>query len=596
MQADTSCAVDSTTGFPVNDRPNQANLLVIEQRKSLLEQWKQNLVPELNRIGSDQDKIMSIYGREGRFAAAFYVQSSQRLFICPEFWEQPPLFPVCQGILNSLEPDTCLVNNNIDSSFHSFVRAWMNLDHMSAMDNDESQSNLAASHSTIKPEAEEECESQSDSDENSKEESESKRIDFLFLTHSFYDIEKGKSTLLLSKFPGLHTQSAQDLEQRVQSIINFNNISLMKAIAALVQHLQALQLKTNPAAGYRSLVIRSIEKYFKANHLFMDTYTYESLEIFTNNYHPATLKYGQTSRSGENLFEIFNTCRSWTGKKEMRRMFLSPQTDRKLLNDRLDVVEYFINHLDSDIVKGVRKLLTQIQHVDSFLKSMASFKTKGTHWIKFSRTLKAISSIAEILDITSRPFPLFVEINSFALTTEFGGLFTHLHNVLDLESTKRRNEFTPCSGICSVLDAVREKASLLERVKQQVLKDEAYRLNSHVEKIDLVHIRNVGFRLKILATFNSKIDFQPDLECCRGLQEREFRYYKSSSVDQLNEQFGDLPAELFTCEMLVMLDLTKVLQPLIPTLKESLHLFGQLETCVWRFLIVTFIHYFEVFN
>lgn len=87
-----------------------------------------------------------------------------------------------------------------------------------------------------------------------------------------------------------------------------------------------------------------------------------------------------TKNKGLSVFGILNKCKTQVGKQMMRKWFLRPLQDQKMLNDRLKTVEYFLKPSSKDLQAALLNNLKKFKDLPRILTRIRAVSTSVTDW------------------------------------------------------------------------------------------------------------------------------------------------------------------------------------------------------------------------
>lgn len=136
--------------------------------------------------------------------------------------------------------------------------------------------------------------------------------------------------------------------QDVSSIADFSNDELV-CIKSLIDYVKL----TNKCD---TVFFKKIQKEELNEELFMDEFTFKSLEVVSS-MNPSFEKYST-------LFDVINETCSNIGTRLLKNMIIRPITNVKIINDRLDAIEFFIkNQLLISEIRDELKCIPDIKRV-----------------------------------------------------------------------------------------------------------------------------------------------------------------------------------------------------------------------------------------
>ena len=149
------------------------------------------------------------------------------------------------------------------------------------------------------------------------------------------------------------------------------------AAGALMVYLEQTQ-----HVGLRN--ISTLSRIDEAKCVWMDQFTLRNLEVFQS----------AAGREGVSLVETIDRCSSPMGARLLRSTLAMPILDRKELECRYDIVQYFVEHPD-DLLK-VQEALGKMGDLDRILGRIANGKAAPREVLQLSRGLAQMAPLREL--------------------------------------------------------------------------------------------------------------------------------------------------------------------------------------------------------
>jgi DNA mismatch repair ATPase MutS len=113
--------------------------------------------------------------------------------------------------------------------------------------------------------------------------------------------------------------------------------------------------------------------------VLVDDSAWQSLQIFSTDNHPSSVKQGNLSASKEGLsvFSTLNHCSTVQGARSLRLMLLRPSRNITTLNKRYDVIDFCCNTNNSEFVKSATDCLKNIKSFPVSVKKVVFFKMRN---------------------------------------------------------------------------------------------------------------------------------------------------------------------------------------------------------------------------
>ena len=140
----------------------------------------------------------------------------------------------------------------------------------------------------------------------------------------------------------------------------------------------------NTAEHHHTSHLTSIKRIDKNSHLWMDDFTIANLElIYSSNY------------NGHTLVDVLDKTSTAMGGRLLKKWLLFPLISSKKINDRLEMVAYFIK--DKDIHQFIKNHFSEIGDLERMCSRLAVLKTTPVELNQLKKSLQLIQPIKEKL-------------------------------------------------------------------------------------------------------------------------------------------------------------------------------------------------------
>ena len=140
----------------------------------------------------------------------------------------------------------------------------------------------------------------------------------------------------------------------------------------------------NTAEHHHTSHLTTIKRIDKNSHLWMDDFTIANLElIYSSNY------------NGHTLVDVLDKTSTAMGGRLLKKWLLFPLISSKKINDRLEMVAYFIK--DKDIHQFVKNHFSEIGDLERMCSRLAVLKTTPVELNQLKKSLQLIQPIKEKL-------------------------------------------------------------------------------------------------------------------------------------------------------------------------------------------------------
>ena len=243
----------------------------------------------------------------------------------------------------------------------------------------------------------------------------------------------------------------------------------------------------NTAEHHHTSHLTSIKRIDKNSHLWMDDFTIANLElIYSSNY------------NGHTLVDVLDKTSTAMGGRLLKKWLLFPLISSKKINDRLEMVAYFIK--DKDIHQFVKNHFSEIGDLERMCSRLAVLKTTPVELNQLKKSLQLIQPIKEkLLKIEH------VQLNKWANDLKDNSVFIERVNQILCEDAPVVIGKGPVikEGFHSELDELRlllsdAKAVLLEIQNREIK-------NTGITSLKIAYNNVFGYYIEVRNTHKDKV-------------------------------------------------------------------------------------------
>lgn len=152
------------------------------------------------------------------------------------------------------------------------------------------------------------------------------------------------------------------------------------------------------AGGAAPTELLSIQEVSLDGYLLVDPASQAALQIFTPEAHPAaSMGIGGQPKEGFSVFGLLNTCVSPGGRRLLRLWFARPIVNLRVLNDRLDGVEFFRRRPDA--IAALRASLRKVKDAPRLLARLQGLQAlpERRDFLALQASLEAMLLLRDVL-------------------------------------------------------------------------------------------------------------------------------------------------------------------------------------------------------
>ncbi|GCD77181.1 DNA mismatch repair protein MutS [Thermaurantimonas aggregans] len=132
--------------------------------------------------------------------------------------------------------------------------------------------------------------------------------------------------------------------------------------------------------------ISSIQRIGNEDHLWLDRFTFRNLEVFQS-----------LSPDGTCLLDVIDRTHTPMGSRMLKRWVSFPLKNSDKINERLDMVEWFVNHVDS--LRQLGEKLSQLIDIERIASKIATQKATPKELMILARSLAVAEEITSLLSV-----------------------------------------------------------------------------------------------------------------------------------------------------------------------------------------------------
>lgn len=336
------------------------------------------------------------------------------------------------------------------------------------------------------------------------------------------------------------------------------------AVLAYVQRRRAAAYLPGDSAADSFLRVETIEMFTLAESLFVNYDTLLSLQIFSTESHPNAQQQGPASKGwssggtkeGLSVYGLFHhLAKTPQGRILLRKCFLRPSMNLKVINERLDSVSALLLPENSDCLERLVKSLAKVKNMRVAtvnLRKGISSSPGGNRLVPNSIWPNLRHFVFHALRITDIIFELhgadrLMIVHSIRdafdkrLLAEIGAL---IGEVVDLEASQEQRRTVVLPGVDAELDEFRRTYEGLEDLLSRAAEHIADRVPAELDSdINVIFFPQIGFLTTVrldVATRSRAYEGLDDDPWDRMFVTESAAYYKNAVTTELDRAFGDV--------------------------------------------------------
>lgn len=364
---------------------------------------------------------------------------------------------------------------------------------------------------------------------------------------------------------------------------NWDNPKFITArtLACVIKIIDEFSLSETP-------IIMSVNDINLKGRMILDKDTFESLKIFPS----AVESRGTiTDKLGiSNILKLFDHVSTAYGKKLLKSWLANPLTEKKRIEERLEMVEVLTDNQNLNIFEDIAttvKNCPDIFHVVSQLQNANStYKT----WIDIVEFLRKCINICHIVSSFKRDDRIGI-LSQFARTVDLEQLFglrKDIEGIIDLDLTSTTKAVIIMPGVDPRLDEMHRVYRNIENIltelaaiSKQECAGSIQQLTTELEQlIDSVYVPQLGFLITVDSTLQDIFDSDETEGWDEYFKTETTTYFKTSSAIEMDKRYGDVVSVISDLEIDVLYKLQLRVQKQIELLCNCNKLIGELDVFI----------------
>ena len=302
--------------------------------------------------------------------------------------------------------------------------------------------------------------------------------------------------------------------------------------------------------------INKISRIEEDAYVWMDKFTIRNLEL-----------YGSSQPNAVTLLDIIDQTLTAMGGRNIRRWLALPLKDKHKIDERLQIVEQFVNHQELSADIGSR--LKQIGDIERLVSKVATGKVNPREVIQLLRSLDAIIPVKEQLAQQSEPAlqKIAEQINSLDLLRD------KIRNTINEEAPVNLQKGNVIkSGVSEELDELRKLKSSSKQILDQIVMREVQRTGINSLKIGFNNV--FGYYLEVRNTYKDRV---PD-DWIRKQTLTAAERYITEELKELETKILGAEEKILQLEQNIFQQLITWLHDYIKAIQINAHLIGEIDT------------------
>ncbi|XP_014674149.1 PREDICTED: mutS protein homolog 5-like [Priapulus caudatus] len=401
---------------------------------------------------------------------------------------------------------------------------------------------------------------------DSMETTETNSVQLLPSTDFAYEYSKRR--LMALNLQGMESMSDDKRLLYMSSLINFDNINMVKAAGGLLKYLDKMRVGVQLEDNAVKVPVLALKFFSLSDMVLMDDNTLRSLQIFHKERHPSAYKAPSYGKEGLSVFGIMNKCRSRLGAVELRLWFLRPTRDVAYEQSQ------YRRHQPA-------ARLPQACQERRILSKMTTAQATIGDWQALYKTAYNAIFIGDICRAAQASDVAIFKKIGHVFTDDLECVASLISRIMDFDESVVQNRFVVKLGIDEELDNKKKTFNGLPDFMTKVAGEELKRLDERVEECNVIYLPQIGY---LLAIPKSDLIGEEQNYQLPGLTFMFFSnnviYYKSASMEELDQRLGDTQCEITDHETRIMHRLQDTILKRAEALRDVMTYTAQLDCLI----------------
>lgn len=387
----------------------------------------------------------------------------------------------------------------------------------------------------------------------------------------------------------------EDVRMSIASgIVDISSKAVVGAIGAIYQFVNHRNHHNDDNEDDRATTTKFFVSGFKslkiAHGLYLPKSAAEELQIISYDPRPSIHSNSNAYNDGISLFTLFNRCSTIMGRVTLRNWFLITLDGIDQINNRLDIIESFVQPEMFPYINETISILKTIPELRHLIVKLRKESIDQSQWQKLYKGLNQAASLCQLINSFSlsafqnETFTI-LNINTYGTLRSVA---TEIQSTLDLKNANItvRDDSDP------QLRKMREDYSNLDKILTEIAKQVMNDLPDHtlITSLSVVYLPEQGF---LTTVSKSSSLMASDLPFNYSLKfESETHYYcKNQMMVELDEKYGDIYNSIMAREIRLLVSLSDKVMKISPLINQVWETIGILDAYFSLSVVAVESHY-----
>ena len=363
---------------------------------------------------------------------------------------------------------------------------------------------------------------------------------------SYFSFKRGVDAINSLFFTVPEDEQEQMRRDVASGIIDVSSKSVVGAIGAIIAYVKE---------EFDDQVTISLFKSLNIPHgLVLTKKEMYELQIFSTDMHPS-IHNPLTSKEGLSLFSYMNRCATPMGRLVLREWFMMTNSDMKVIQERLDTVEKFIQPSSRAFVDELTKKIHKLPEIRQIVVRLRKGTMHKNHWTRLYNGLVQAATLCEYV-FSSRILDGYVP--GLALNQNASETLREVASQIeeDIDFTAQQQGVRVKDANHPQLAELRKNYGDMDNTMTYVAKNLIGKLPTQclVSSLSVVYIPQQGF-LCAMSKSEPTVSTQLPTEYRFQFETDTHVYCKHPATDELDRDIGDIYQDILDSEIKILVAL-----------------------------------------
>jgi DNA mismatch repair protein MSH5 len=274
----------------------------------------------------------------------------------------------------------------------------------------------------------------------------------------------------------------------------------------------------------------------------------------------------EENRSMPSLFKFLDQTKTCPGREMLKSWFLAPLQIISAISERQDVVSFFLNPANYNLIGDLQKELSKISNIPKVMHRLR-VKSVVNDWNSLHLFLVAFIHISAIISKQTHRPQLLDQFIDKELNSRFEELTALLTSKIDFQESSSSHRIIICQYVDAELDEMKRFYHAIESFLTTI----ATKIQLQGLEFQVVYMVSLGFLIKmklpIISYPNLIFQFQSENDV----------FYKNSDMNELDDKIGDIHSQIIDRELEIVQEIREEVMDVAEEISYATVLISELD-------------------